>query len=163
MIKMKKITLLLFLILSWNVFSQKQSYIRSIDTIYIFFKTDKFQKKNVLKGSLKSDYLFREYYFFFTHNSETNFTFYHTEYKGFDEKNIAIKSDVKIVNKRFLKNQQNKIIGIDYFKKYGVCDSIYIGSPKPKKIYIIDYDEKRRRKIVLYEVFGTSLFCWKED
>ena len=158
---MKKIIIIIFTLIV-KIYSQ-QPNIKAVDTLYISFKSDKFQVKSIYKGSSKSTYLFRQYHFYFKHKNENNFTLYHDEFSTINNDNIFVKSDIKCVNKKYLKKRKKAIIGIKYFKEFGVCDSLYIHSIKPKVIYIIDCDEKKKKQVTLYEVSGSTRSCWKED
>lgn len=159
---MKNLIIVVILVFVNEAYSQMHS-ITSADTLYVLFKSNKFQIKNIFEGSSKSTYLFRQYNFLFTHNEETNFTFYHNEYLEIDTENNLVKSQIITVNKKFLRKHKNAIIGIKYFRKFGVCDSLYRSSTKPKTIYIVDLDERKKGKIILYQASGASRSCTKED
>ena len=61
-------------------------------------------------------------------------------------------SEVRKVNKSFLKKNKNKIIStylLDQFDYEEIVCEIF---SQLKTIYIIDYTEKKQKEIVLYEV-----------
>lgn len=147
------------LIFATSVYCQDISYIRSLDTIFVNFKKDKFQTKVVLPVN---NFNFQERRYtinfedFKTINPIEGLRFYFSEYPSYKRREMNNKSDTRSVNKTFLRKNRNKTISIDFFKKYGICKSTYEAFADCKVIYIIDCDERKNGQITLYEVTKGS-------
>lgn len=149
---MKNILLLLFL--TSNIYSQNISYTKSLDTIFVNFKEDKFQIKTVFPVD-NAGVQKRWYTIVLGNNHDRKFIrFYFQEYKNSEKRDNNIKSDMRIEKKSFLKKHKNQVVGIDFFKNNDVCvlrDIFY-----NKVVYVIDIEERKKEKLVLYET--TSSF-----
>ena len=75
-----------------------------------------------------------------------------------EKKEANIVSEVKKVNKSFLKKNKKHIIGINFFKKYEQNDIICQLFTQLKVFYIIDFTEKKKGNVLLYEV-NSIHFC----
>lgn len=158
---MKKLLLLLLLLFNYG-YSQDIAFIKKLDTIYIRFKEDKFHNRFIFPDDYKG-FKERRYTLNFIENSKKEFfKFFFTEYPNSDKREKGIKSDVKIVKKRFLKKHKNEIIDIDFFKKYGIYKSTYEAFENCSIIYIIDLNDKKKGQIKLYEVTKWSSYHMEE-
>ena len=61
------------------------------------------------------------------------------------------------VNKSFLKKNKKHIIGIHFFKKYEQNNIICQLFTQLKVFYIIDFTEKKKGNIMLYEVNSMNV------
>lgn len=161
---MKKLNILL-LLFTCSIYCQDISYIKTLDTIFVHFKMDKFQKKIELP---KNNFNFydRWYTFNFEDFSEERnkvfLQFDYTIYPSYKRREMEIKSDFKLVKKSYLRKHKKQIISIDFFKKYGIYRSTYEAFENCKVIYIIDNSEKKNGKVPLYEVSKFSSYMMKE-
>lgn len=152
---------LLFIIFTSSVYCQDISYIKTLDTIFVNFKEDKFQTKIELP---KNNFNFydRWYTFNFEDFDNKNVNVYlqfdYNIYPSSERREIGIKSDVRTVKKSYLRKNKKKIISIDFFKKYGIYRSTYEAFEKCKVIYIIDNTETKKGQITLYEVSKFSSY-----
>jgi hypothetical protein len=150
---MKNIPLLL-LFLASSIYSQDSSYIKTLDTIFVNFKEDKFQIKTVFPID-KIGFQKRWYTFILGNNHDRKFIrFYIQEYTNPEKRDKKIKSDVRIEKKSFFKKYKKQIIGIDFFKNHDVCTLRDVFHNKV--VYVIDVTERKREKPTLYE--ATSSF-----
>ncbi|MEL1255383.1 hypothetical protein AAEO57_16450 [Flavobacterium sp. DGU38] len=143
------IYLIILFIISTNVFGQDFEYLKKLDTIYIPYHGKANEKKNDIQTRIiPTD--FKEKSFAFTLDS-IYLSFFHLEFKGWEKKDINVRSERKIVNKRFLKKNKDKIISPDLINQYDNekinCEIL----TQNKVFYILDLTEKKRR-VILYEV-----------
>lgn len=78
--------------------------------------------------------------------------FYHFKYSSYENSVANIVSDVKVVDKSFLKKNKAKIITPKLLKSYIFCVAVSEILNNSKKIYVIDCTEEKEGKIKLYEV-----------
>jgi len=143
---MKK--LLLILLLSCNLFAQDVDFLKSQDTLYIVFTTPKNLVSEKFKGfSIKyvtSKYKNEHY----INDSLRGQIYIQTE----NDYNHGRKTKNLICNRRkFLKENQNKIITVDFIQQHGVAKvfiDILLGNKK-KIVYLIDKRSLKKRKILL--------------
>lgn len=150
--QMKKLIILLFIT---NIgFSQNIDHVKQLDTIYIAFKKHENEKKEVYAAN------FRRYSFLLkTEDGKTKqIVFEKPDIKDSLTNEGDSKSYTKIKNQSFLRKHKKDIIGIDFFtdldREYIACKLLRA----PKVLYIIDYTEKKKRKIILYRVYLLD-FC----
>jgi len=161
---MRKLHLLL-LIFTSSAYCQDISYIKTLDTIFVNFKEDKFQTKIELP---KNNFNFydRWYTFNFEDFDNKNVNVYlqfdYSIYPSSERRERGIKSDFRLVRKSYLKKHKKKIISIDFLKKYGIYRSTYEAFEKCKVIYIIDNSETKKGHIALYEVSKFSSYMMGE-
>lgn len=152
---MKKATFLIIFLCCIYSYGQDIEDIKKLDTIYVKFKKSVYQTTQVAEDyrfytiNLKqiSDRLFLSF-------TKPDFKDYsRKENKGFLP---------RIENKSFLKKHKKEIIGINFFKKYGIVRSTYEAFEKCNVIYIIDCDEQKNGKITLYQVLKSSSYRMSE-
>ena len=98
----------------------------------------------------------------FKNGKETiDFTFTKFKYK-YSALDSKIETEIKIINKSFIKKNKYRIIRSDFFKKYEICDIGYHILNNGKIFYIIDLTERIRGKTKAYEVIASQV-CNKED
>jgi hypothetical protein len=144
---MKKI-IILFFISSFG-FCQDVDSIKKLDTIYIVFT----KKKGLVKNIYTFNY--RDYRFYL--KMRKNEIQEYLRFEKPDRKNSLTdkghpRIDVRFEDKSFLKKHKKEIINIDFLKKY---EALYIACElltDSKILYIIDFTEKKNKKIVLYSV-----------
>ncbi|MRX37758.1 hypothetical protein GJU43_00585 [Flavobacterium sp. LC2016-23] len=148
---MKAIIVLLLLSISGTIYSQDYATLKKSDTIYVLFKGKKKENKGV-----SADHVDRSYDFF---DFDEPLYFFHYKYLGYERKIANIVSDVKIVDKSFIKKNKAKIITPKFIKNNSLCKIVAEILNNSKTIYIIDYTEKKNTKIKLYEVKMNTTVC----
>ena len=118
------------------------------DTLYVFFKKDKFQLKNFyvreditkINGSID--------YFFSSKYSSLNFylTFMHSD-----------KNQITVKKNKFLKQNKSRILDYTFFNNYNSFESFNLF--KNKVVYLIDKDEIKFGKLILKRVKVSSSCC----
>lgn len=145
---MKSLPLFLLLFVC-SIYSQSTLNLDSQDTIFVHFKRNKLQSKTVFP--IDSFGVQKRWYTITLGNSyEKKFIrFYFQEYTSPEKRDKKIKSDVRTENKLFLKKHKKQIVGIDFFKNHDVCTlrEIFYN----KVVYIIDFNERKKGKLILYE------------
>lgn len=149
---MKTIIVLFFI--SSFAFCQDIDHVKKLDTIYIAFTKHENEKKEVYTAN------FRRYSFLLkTEEDKTKqIVFEKPDVKDSLTNEGGSNSYTKIKNQSFLRKHKKDIIGIDFFKD---LDREYIACKllrAPKVLYIIDYTEKKKKKIILYRVYLLD-FC----
>jgi hypothetical protein len=148
---MKTIIFFLIFFLSHFFYGQTLQSIKEIDTIFIYFDHGKYQKKIEIKNSkINSEYTKNMIFYKFKIDEINEIKFVYNDYKDFDSYEKGLKTDVKIVKKKFLKHNKDKILSIDFFLKNGFRKTVL--EIYNKKFYIIDSKEIKGRKVVLREV-----------
>lgn len=151
----------LLLICSCSMHSQDIAYIKTLDTIFVSFKKNKLQTKIELP---KNNFNFYDRWYTINFEDYENKTikvylqFDYTIYPSSERRELGVKSDYQLVKKSYLRKIKNKIIGIDFFTKYGIYRSTYEAFEKCKVIYIIDYSESKKGKTPIYEVSKFSSY-----
>ncbi len=139
------------------IYSQDISNVRTLDTIFVRFKENKWQAKTILPEG--SNGFKRWYILKFKEKAKIEYLqFWVSEYPNYKRRELGVKSDYQLVKKSYLRKIKNKIIGIDFFKKYGIYRSTYEAFEKCKVIYIIDYSESKKGKTPIYEVSKFSSY-----
>lgn len=137
--------------ISLSIYCQDYEYLKKTDTIYIEFNGNKNEKKYSIQTRMQPTNFDERAYHFFVKN-KLGFYFQHPEYKNGKKQEMKTTSGVKKVNKSFIKEHQKNIIGIDFLKKYNSTEMICDIFTQLKVFYIIDYSEKKKGTIMLYEV-----------
>jgi hypothetical protein len=150
---MIKIVILLTLFTCASIYGQNYDILKKADTIYVCFKGKKNERK-LIAPQPAHNYNERWYSFL---NFEESLTFFHFKYRSYEDKIANIVSDVKIVDKNFIKKNKAKIITPRFLKKNDFCKLVADILNQNRTIYIIDYTEKKEHKIVLYEVKMTTI------
>lgn len=144
---MKAIIVLLILSISGTIYSQDYATLKKSDTIYVLFKGKKNEKKLV---ATQPAHNYNERWYSFN-GLEKSLTFYHFKYRSYEDRIANIVSDVKVVDKNFIKKNKARIITPKFIDSYIFCVVVSEILNKSKKIYIIDCTEKKGGKIKLYE------------
>ena len=141
---MKK--LLLILLLSCNLFAQDVDFLKYQDTVYIVFTTPKNLVSEKFKG-FSITYITSKYKNgYYITDSLRGQIFVQTE----NDYNHGRKTKNIICNRRkFLKENQNKIITMDFIQQHGVANVFndILRGNKKKTIYLIDKRSLKKRKI----------------
>ncbi|MBP4139480.1 hypothetical protein [Flavobacterium geliluteum] len=156
---MKKSIIFIFVLLIYHISINAQdiNHIKTLDTIYVKFKKSKNQIKEIKENG---NYRFYTIYLENNKNREY-FNFTKPDYKDYstDEKRSFLPRNEQ---KSFLKKHKKDIIGISFFNKYGIVKSTYTAFEKCNVIYIIDCDEQKKGKIILYRVLKYSSYTMGE-
>jgi len=139
---MKHLSLLLIILTVNIINSQNYEHIKKLDTIYIPFREGKYEIKfdyPVEKDGFKN----RSYLFNYKKKDEHGFDFEIDKNKTLENKTI---------NKCFLKKNKEKIIEIDSLRKFDYQDIQCELFNRLKIFYIIDFSEKKEKKIKLFRV-----------
>ncbi|WP_310379337.1 hypothetical protein [Flavobacterium sp.] len=148
---MKKITfLIIFLCYSFG-YGQDIEYIKKLDTVFVKFKKSVNQTK---QGS--QDYRF--YTIRLGQISDRTCLYFTKPDFNDNSTETAKKYLPRIEKKSFLKKHKKDIVGIDFFQKYGIEKSTYEAFSANSVIYIIDCDEQKNGKIMLYRVLMSSSY-----
>ncbi|KGO93117.1 hypothetical protein Q767_15170 [Flavobacterium enshiense DK69] len=130
--------LLYFFISSCNLFAQDLAYIKSTDTIYLYF--DKLEKFEDLHLKTNKNEFVEKYIYQFPDAKELYFETHLQK---------PHKTKPRIVSKDFMDKNKNKIITTDILHKYNFAE-IQNALYKPRRVfYIIDKADFKRKKIVL--------------
>ncbi|UQD55352.1 hypothetical protein [Flavobacterium sp. K5-23] len=152
---MKNLALIFIFLCYCPTYGQDIEYIKKLDTVYVKFKKSTNQTKEVV-----ADYRF--YTIRLGEVSERTSLYFIKP--SFDEKATdQIKKYLpRTENKSFLKKHKNDIVGIDFFKKYGIIKSTYGAFSVNCVIYLIDCDEQKKGEITLYRVSMSSSYSMGE-
>ncbi|MBL0738949.1 hypothetical protein JI750_18790 [Flavobacterium sp. GN10] len=163
---MKKLHLLLLLSIFTNsIYCQDISYIKTLDTIFVSFKKDKFQTKIEFP---KNNFNFYDRWYTFNfedfndQNVKVYLQFWYNIYPSSKRREMGIRSDFRSVKKSYLRKHKRQIISIAFFKKYGIYRSTYEAFENCKVIYIIDNSETQKGQFNLYEVSKFSSYMMGE-
>lgn len=148
--------LLLLLLFSIKLFSQNYNSLKESDTIYIEFKGKINERKYSIDTRIKPNN-FDERAYNFVLPGKLALYFQHPEFKNWEKKDANIISEVRIVNKAFLKKNKEHIIGINFLKKYEQNDIICQLFTQLKVFYNIDFTEKKKGNVMLYEVNSMNV------
>ena len=155
---MKQLFSILSLLAWFNFYAQKNDDIFKKDTLYICFDYGKNQEVKTNPNIHPSMGETKTYYFRF-HKDFISFT--KRKYLDYDAMDIDKKSDIKIVKKRFLQKNKDKILGYSFFLKQKELRLVYFQLDQ-KVFYLIDKKEIKRNKIKLKEVKIFSSFAIEE-
>ena len=152
---------LFMLFIAGIIYSQDISNIRTLDTIFVRFKENKWQTKTIIPEGSKG---FKRWYILkFKEKSKIEYLqFWVSEYPNYKRRELGVKSDYQLIKKSDLRKIKSKIIGIDFFRKYGIYRSTYEAFEKCKVIYILDYSEVKKDEIPIYEVTKSSSYIMGE-
>lgn len=146
---------IVILFTSTTIYSQDLEFLKKLDTIYIQFKGAKNEKKYAIQTRITTTD-FNEKAYTFILNNKQNFYFEHAKFKSWKKKDANIVSEIKSVDRFFLRKIKNKIINIKDLKKYDnqvIACEIF---SQLKTLYIIDYTQKKDKNITLYEVVSYN-------
>ena len=133
------------------IYGQGFEDLKKTDTIYIEFKGSKNEKKDIIHAQIKSNNFIERVYNFSPFDKQ-NLSFQYSTFKNWEKQEANIVSEVRKVNKSFLKKHKKDIIGIDFFKKHKSEDVICEIFTQLKVLYLIDFTEKKKGEINVYEV-----------
>ena len=139
------------------IYGQDFKLLEKSDTIFIKFKGNKYEKMYSIQTRIEPTN-FDERAYNFVVQDKFGLYFEHPKYKNWEKKEANIVSEVRKVNKSFLKRNKKRIIGIDFFKKNTQNDIVCELFKQFKVLYIIDFTEKNKGNIMLYEVNCTN-YC----
>ena len=140
------------LVYSNSIFGQIPDNVKKKDTVYFFFDHGKFQSCLYCNSEINVQRKTREHYNYIVSSNEW-FTFIYKEYADLEGSTLT---DVRILNKSFLKKRCDEIITIDEIIKYGMLEitRAFIN----KIIYVIDSKEIKKNKIIARKVWFNSSF-----
>jgi hypothetical protein len=147
---------IVILFTSITVYSQDLEFLKKMDTIYLEFKGKKNEKKYSIQTRLKPNNFDEKAFILNLKNNKTTLNFEHVKYKNWEKKDANITSAIKKINKLFLKKNKNKIISTNFLDKYDYEEIVCEILTNTKVIYIIDFSEKRKKGIMLYEVISLN-------
>jgi hypothetical protein len=148
---MKEITFLLLCFSTIFCFGQDIDYINKLDTVFVKFKKSNFQTK---VGS--EDYRF---YTFMLGETPDDGSIYFTKPDFYDNTHETAKKYLPIiVNKSFLKKHKKDIVGLAFFKKYGVKKSTYEAFSANCVFYLFECEKQKKGNINLYRVQMSSSY-----
>ena len=124
--------------------------VKTLDTIYLFIERGENVQYIVEIDKSKNKRL--ETYFFRFKCSEGQYSNLN-RFSSIEPKNIFFQK------KSFLETNADKILNHEYLQKFTQCDLEQLISSNTKKIFIIDKDEIRGRKIKIKEVKGGT-YCF---
>lgn len=149
---MKNIIYIIITFLATSIiYGQGFEDLKKTDTIYIEFKGRKNEKKVIIHAQIKSNNFLERAYNFPSFDKQ-NLSFEYSTFKNWEKLEANIVSEVRKVNKSFLKKHKKDIIGINFFKKYKSEDIVCKILTPLKVLYIIDFTEKKKGEINVYEV-----------
>lgn len=146
---MKTIIISFLIFTCTSIYSQDYDTLKKSDTIYLLFKGGKKEQKGVAADGVDRSYNFFDF--------EETLYFFHYKYLGYERKVANIVSDVKVVDKNFIKKNKVKIITPKFLKKNNLCKVVAEILNHHRTIYIIDYTEKKENKIKIYEVLMSTI------
>lgn len=153
---MKYLKLIVFLFFSHSVFSQNLESLKELDTIYVCFNYGKYEYRSDYSKIEKKNEFWKDFKTYrFELNTSNSVTFNYNKYKDFDAFENNIKTDIKIVKKKFLRKNKNIILDIDFFIKNGFKETFFTAL-YGKTIYIIDKGEIKKGKVKLKQVSVMS-------
>ncbi|OAB31288.1 hypothetical protein FBFR_00145 [Flavobacterium fryxellicola] len=138
------------------MFSQNYNSLIESDTIYIEFKGKNNEKKYSIDTRIQPNN-FDERAYNFVLPGKFRLYFQHPEFKNWEKKDANIVSEVRKVSKSFLRKNKKHIIGINFLKKHEQNDIICQLFTQLKVFYIIDFTEKKKGNVMLYEVNSMNV------
>lgn len=142
--------------LSISIHSQNYDSLKESDTIYIEFKGKINERKYSIDTSFKPNN-FDERAYSFVVPGKLALYFQHPEFKNWEKKDANIISEVRKVNKAFLKKNKEHTIGINFLKKHEQNNIVCQLFTQLKVFYIIDFTEKKKGNVILYEVNSMNV------
>lgn len=126
-----------------KIHSQNLDKIKSLDTLYIYFKNDSITQLKVRNNAVNKE----------NHNYELFFKIESTKIKQQLTliNSYRITPEIKWEKKSFLKKNKDIIVDYNFLKKMGIFESERLLLSK-KHIYLIDYDNIHWFKIKIIEV-----------
>lgn len=124
--------------------------LKSLDTIYLFIERGK--NLEYVVNINKSKNIRQENYFFNLNCSEGQFT-------NINNQSLIEPANTHYEDISFLNTNSNKIINLEYLKRFTSCDLNQIIESNVKKIFIIDKFEIMNNRIKIKEVRGGT-YCF---
>lgn len=151
---MKYIKLLIIILFTIKIHSQSYDDIKKLDTVYIPFKTGRFDIK--IEYPEETDGFKNRSYIFNYNNKKSH-------YFDFElKKNLDRILEIKTVDKSFFKKNKKKIVKIDNLEKFDYQDIQCKLFTRLKTYYIIDLSEKRDHVYKIYRVTHINSCITKE-
>lgn len=169
---MKKL-IIITLLSSLGVFAQTIDDLKKEDSIYFYFSSDEFQKKNILaRNNFDNDTTM--YYSYlknknaslisgFAHQTDAFLTFRFSKYKDFDAYFEKKETYHKYHEIGFLEDNRHKIINNEFLRSQKTNTSELLHVLQSKKLFVIDESEMKNNKIVVREVFLTMVNGLEDD
>ncbi len=151
---MKYIIYIITVIAYFNSYAQSLDQVMKQDTLYVCFDYGKNQKVQIGSKTRSRLGQTKRYYFSF---GKKQIYFILRKYLDYDAMDIDKIADIKIVKKRFLRKNKDKILDYNFFEKQKNLRLTYFDL-KQKVFYLIDKAEIKRNKIILREVRISSTF-----
>ena len=149
-IKIMKKLLVLILFVSSQILAQTYDSVKKVDSLYIQFTSDAFQKKRSVSINTFNQDTIIEYAFI--KNEKEFITFRYSKYKDFDaffEKNETYH---EYHDKEYLKKYESRIISQEFLSEVKINSIELLRILQGKKIFIIDNDDTKRNKVLVREV-----------
>lgn len=143
---MKKLFLLL--LISTGCYSQDVDYIKSLDTVYIYFKeADTAKLKNITFWKAQNQHEGNYRLADKNDSIKGRYMYIHTMER-------YVKNKENISRRKFLKKNKDKIIDFDFIDRHGVARTfLHILNVPGKPLYIIHEEEFRKKKMFLRRAF----------
>lgn len=151
---MKYIKILIITLLTNNIYSQSYADIKKLDTVYIPFKTGRFDIK-IDYPEEKDGFKNRSYIFNYKKKNSHYFDF---ELKKSPNRILEIKK----VDKSFFRKNKRSIIKIENLEKFDYQDIQCELFTRLKTFYIIDLSEKKDHIYTIYLVIHINSCISKE-
>lgn len=161
---LKKYFIILFLLFCSNLVAQTLDDLKKLDSIYFYFSVNESQKKNIfyVNNVTKDTVLNYSYH----KNDKEYLKFRYSKFKDFDAYFGKLKTYKKYHKKRFLKKNKDQIVDINFLNELSLNTFEFRAILQGKKLFLIDKEDTRRRKILIREVF-INMFdaptCIDED
>jgi hypothetical protein len=124
--------------------------VKSLDTIYLFVERGKNFQFIVDENKPKNK---RQENYFFTFNCS------HGDFINLNLSSYKEPKNVFYKNKSFLKTNSEKILHPEFLQKFGNCDLNELINSNKRKVFIIDKDEIKGKKIKIKEFKGGT-YCF---
>jgi len=160
--KPKGFLFLALLISNW-FYGQDFETVAKSDTIYVIYTGNPNEKKYVFPPE-NFGYNDREYDFLIKDGDtiRKSITFFHRKHIRRNDMEYRKESDKRRINKRFIKRNNNIIIGIDFFRRYDFCKLKEKIINRLRIIYLIDLTEKKRSVPNMFEVSPSDICPYDE-
>lgn len=159
----RQVILLFPILLSNCLYGQDYNTVAKSDTIFVIYKGLQNEEKYVYPLG-ENGYNGRDYQFLIKIGDSIveNIILYHSKKVYRSNINALKDSEQRRVNKRFIKNKNNIIIGMDFLTKYDPCKLKENIISKERIIYLIDVTEKNKNTLNMFEVSPSDICRFEE-